>query len=411
MRPWRARGASQRAPRVITRQGWLVLLGSVLTVVAARLLGSIELFVLGIIGIGLVLVAVATVRMRRLQLEVSRSVAPPRVHAGASSQVTLSVVNRGARRTPVVRVYDPVTGTRGANLLVAPLQPGVPARAAYRLPTERRGVIDIGPMQVQVTDPFGLSSATLPGAPAARLTVYPPVHRLASLPSTGGADPHAGLEHRRTLSRGGDDFYALRPYVVGDELRRVHWPSTARHDELLVRQDELPWQGRLTVVLDNTLGHLHDDGLDLATSIAASVLSAAHQRGNLVRLVSAGGADTGFLAGNAQLDAQLELLAVATLDPNASLRIAVDRAVATSRRGAVVVITSDLDTDDRTILHRLHRGFANVCTVAIDPSAHDPDAPEAPAAASRRFLRVTRSAPFPEVWGRAMRTRVREAAR
>jgi uncharacterized protein (DUF58 family) len=397
--------AKLRRFRVITRHGWTVLAGSLLSIVAARLLGSIELFVLGVIGIGLVLTAIAFVRIRRVQIQVARAVTPPRVHAGAPSQVTLTVTNGGNRRTPVVRVTDPVSGTRGANLLVAPLQPGVPARAAYRLPTERRGVVEIGPMQVQVADPFGLASATLPAAGTARLTVYPPVHRLAHLPPTGGADPHAGFEHHRTLTRGGEDFYALRPYVVGDELRRVHWPSSARHDELLVRQDEVPWQGRLTVLLDNSApADLGERGLDLAATIAASVLAAAHQRGNLVRLVLADGTDSGHLAGNAQVDALLEVLALMKFEPAATLRAAVDRAATTARNGAVVTITAEPDTDGHVLLQRLSRSFASVCSVVIDRSAHDPDAPEGAPAASRRFLRVTRSAPFPDIWTRAMQS-------
>jgi uncharacterized protein (DUF58 family) len=236
------------------------------------------------------------------------------------------------------------------------------------------------------------------------------VHRLASLPSTGGADPHAGLEHHRTLSRGGEDFYALRPYVIGDELRRVHWPSTARHDELLVRQDELPWQGRMTVIVDNTMGHLHEAGLDLAASVAASVLTAAHQRGNLVRLVFADGTDSGFMAGNAQLEALLELLAVVALDPEATLRGAIDRAATNVRRGAAVLISAELDTNGHVLLQRLQRTFSTVCSVVVDRSAYDPAAPEAAPAASRRFVRITRSAPFPEVWLRAMRSKYAEVS-
>ncbi len=74
---------------------------------------------------------------------------------------------------------------------------------------------------------------------------------------TTGNDPLAGAEHPNALGRGGEDFYALRHYVVGDDLRRVHWPSTARHDELMVRQDELPWQGRATVLVDVRAVHQH----------------------------------------------------------------------------------------------------------------------------------------------------------
>jgi uncharacterized protein (DUF58 family) len=394
--------ALRSTPRLMTRSGWAVLIGSATSILAARLLGSVELFLLGVIGIGLCVVAITVVRTRRLAVEVSRSVEPARVHAGSASQVTLTVVNRGTGRTPVLRVQDPVSGTRGANLLVAPLVPGVPARAAYRLPTERRGIIEVGPMRVTVTDPFGLCSSTIPAAGVTHLTVYPPVHRLSSLPSTGGADPHSGLEHHRALTRGGENFYALRPFVVGDELRRVHWPSSARHDELLVRQDELPWQGRMTVLVDNTAGRLRPAGLDLAATIAASVLSAAHHRGNLVRLIFADGTDSGFLAGNAQLEALMELLAVVDLDQKAALRTAVDHAGTNVRNGAIVAITGELDTNGQVLLSRLQRAFGTVCSVTIDPSAYDPTAPEGAAAASRRFIRVTRSAPFPDVWVHAM---------
>ena len=157
-------------------------------------------------------------------------------------------------------------------------------------------------------------------------------------------------------------------------------------------------------MVDNTVGHLQDAGLDLAASIAARVLTTAHQRGNLVRLVFADGTDSGFLAGNAQLDALLELLAVVELRPDAALRTAVDRAATNVRKGAVVTVTAELDTAGHVLLQRLPRTFGTVCSLVIDPSAYDPDAPEGPPAASRRFLRVTRHAPFPEVWFRAMRT-------
>src|SRR5207245_397722 len=86
-------------------------------------------------------------------------------------------------------------------------------------------------------------------APATQLTVYPRVDPILPLPQTRGHDPHAGADHPTALGSG-EDFYALRAYQVGDDLRRVHWPSTARLDELMIRQQEMPWQGRATVVLD-----------------------------------------------------------------------------------------------------------------------------------------------------------------
>lgn len=386
---------------MVTRQGWLVAIGSLVCVVAARLLGSLELFLLGVIGLAVVVFAVVHVLLRRLRVEVVRDIMPPRVHAGGTSRVDLSVRNHGTRRTPVLRLRDPVTGTRGANLLIGPLAPGEAARASYRLPTERRGIVEIGPMQLLVTDPFGLAQTTLDGPSVASLTVYPPAHRLGALPPTGGSDPHAGLDRRRTLHRGGDDFHALRPFTIGDELRRVHWPSTARHDELMVRQDELAWQGRLTVVVDNS-PKVAPLALDLASSVAASVLQTGHRKGNLVRLVTGDGLDSGFTSGNAQLESLLELLAVLQPSPTASLNHALDRAATQVRNGGAVVITPEEDTTRLADVQRLGRTFSSVTVVVLDPSAWDTDAPEGPAAAGRRMVRITRSAPFPEVWHRAM---------
>jgi uncharacterized protein (DUF58 family) len=387
---------------MVTRQGWFVSIGSLVCVVAARLLGSLELFLLGVIGFAVVAFAIAFVWIRRLRVEVARDIVPLRVHAGGSSRVDLTVINRGTRRTPVLRLRDPVTGTRGANLLIGPLAPGDGARASYRLPTERRGIVEIGPMQLLVTDPFGLAHTTLAGPAVSRLTVYPPAHRLGALPPTGGSDPHAGVDRRHTLNRGGDEFHALRPFNVGDELRRVHWPSTARHDELMVRQDELPWQGRLTVVIDNSAVDASPLALDLATSVAASVLQSAHNRGNHIRLVTTDGTDSGFTTGNAQLESLLELLAVLQPRADASLAIGLDRAATHVRHGGVVVIAPELDASSLADVQRLSRSFSSVTVVLLDPSAWDPDAPEGSPAAGRRMVRITRSAPFPEVWHRAM---------
>ena len=92
-----------------------------------------------------------------------------------------------------------------------------------------------------------------PSSPRRRLEliVYPARRRRRRrLPlATAMRSPRPAPTPER-LGRSGDEFYSLRPYVVGDDLRRVHWPSTARRDELIVRQDERHWQGRTTVLLD-----------------------------------------------------------------------------------------------------------------------------------------------------------------
>src|SRR5215471_15705844 len=110
---------------MLTRQGWLVAFGALILIFAGRLLGVLELFILGAAGAALVLFSVIAVSLARLTIEVDRKVEPPRVYAGSPSRVELSVRNDGNRTTPVVRLFDPVTGTRGADLMLGPLEPGV----------------------------------------------------------------------------------------------------------------------------------------------------------------------------------------------------------------------------------------------------------------------------------------------
>ncbi len=114
-------------------------------------------------------------------------------------------------------------------------------------------MFDLGPLEVGLADPFGLVGRVVEAAPRTRLTVYPRIDPVAPPPSSHGDDPLAGADHPRALTGGGEDFYALRPYVRGDDLRKVHWPSTAKTDDLMIRQDEMPWQSRSTLLLDNRL--------------------------------------------------------------------------------------------------------------------------------------------------------------
>ncbi len=137
-------------------------------------------------------------------------------------------------------------------------------------------MVTVGPLQVELTDPFGLARLRLPAAGVSELVVYPPIETLPAVPLSAGNDPLAGSEHPNALGRGGEDFFALRAYVVGDDLRRVHWPATARHDELMVRQDELPWQGRTTVVIDDRAGVHTAESFERMVSAAASILVGRH---------------------------------------------------------------------------------------------------------------------------------------
>ncbi|MDQ3979762.1 MAG: DUF58 domain-containing protein [Actinomycetota bacterium] len=345
----------RRALTPLTRRGWAVIAGSFAVATLGRTLGVVELFVLASGGMGLVAVGVITVIVQRtVNLEGSRRLVPPRVHAGSDSRVELTVLNRGRRTSPVVMLRDSVvqvkapragddqvvdssTPTRQARFHVAPLQPDETNRAAYRLGAERRGLFRVGPLEVVVADPFGLASFTRRVAPATEFTVYPRVEPVAAPPLTTGHDPRTGAGHASLLGSG-DEFYGLRAYEVGDDLRRVHWPSTARQDELMIRQHELPWQGRATVLLDVRAAVHSEESFEEAVSAAASLVTACWRRDSQVRLLTTDGLDSGFGGGPAHLSALMEHLAV--LEPGTGRMDTLPGALRRRASGALVLVTT-----------------------------------------------------------------------
>jgi uncharacterized protein (DUF58 family) len=388
---------------MLTRQGWLVGIGVLVLLGAGRLFGLAELFALGVIAAVLLAGAAVIVGASRLELEVGRAIHPARVQVGTPTRVELAVRNLRATRTPVLRLRDPVSGTRGADLLLSPLGRGERTVAAYRLPTERRGLVRIGPLDVVVSDPFGLTNLATVAAPAVEITVFPHIDQIAPLPYTTGHDPLAGARQPNSIGRSGEDFYALRPYAVGDDLRRIHWPSSARHDELLVRQNELPWQGRTTVLLDVRKAAHTGESLEVAVSAAASIVAATARRHDLVRLVTSAGSDSDFAPGSDHIEAIMEHLAVVPASPAGSLRRAVEMLGRRSNGGALVVIVAEVPGEDLRAAASLRSRYGSLTVVQVDRSAWDPNAPVG-APTDGAVLRITRDNAFAPAWNTYVRS-------
>ncbi|HEX6597190.1 MAG TPA: DUF58 domain-containing protein [Acidimicrobiales bacterium] len=392
---------------MLTKRGWGLLSGSMILGAAGRTIGVIELYVLAAGGVGLLLMAILAVLVRgRVALEGRRRLVPSRVHAGSDSRVELEVTNPGSRTTPVVTLRDTVVAERGAaaaprlaRFQLAPLRPEESNRAAYRLGAERRGVFRVGPLEVVVSDPFGLVSVTSEAAATTELTVYPRVEVVVPPPLTTGHDPRSGGGHATFLGHG-DEFYGLRAYEVGDDLRQVHWPSTARQDELMIRQHELPWQGRSTVLLD-VRSSAHDDAsFEQAVSAAASLLTASWKRDSQVRLLTTEGLDSNFGSGTGHIEAAMEHLAVVERG-----RDRLEPLVGAMRRratGALVVITTHAGARGMSRLAVASGGFGwrAVVTFAGGRASAADGTAAAPLAAVH--VPVGPGQSFAEAWNRAL---------
>lgn len=354
-----------------TRRGWGLGWASLALAAGGRVFGIVELSILAATSLALVVAATVTVRLRVPRLATRRTLHPHRVHAGSTSRIELELVNEGARRSPVVSVHDPFAGgLRRARFLVPPLAPGASSRAAYRLPSEERGVFEIGPLEVVVADPFGLASTGRPAAPVTRLVVYPRIDDIPPLPDTPGDDSRSRPDHARALVGGGDDFFALRPYELGDDTRRVHWPSSARLDELMIRQDEQRQQSRVTIVLDTRAG-VHDDAsLELAVSAAASVHEASRRAGAVVRYVGTDGVDSRSGGGRPPTEVVMEHLATVRASRGEGFASLASRLNRGAGGALVVVTTSVAPPSDLAAVARLQRGYRRVVLVMVERAGH-----------------------------------------
>jgi uncharacterized protein (DUF58 family) len=242
-------------------------------------------------------------------------VVPSRVAAGQEARVQLSVTNPRRWPSPTVEARDRFdSGRRWARFAIAPLRTGQTRTGNYRLPSARRGVYRLGPLELWMTDPLGLAVRSRSTAADTTLVVHPE-WEFVPLRSAGARRPDAHRDFRSGPGREGSEFHALREYVPGDDLRRVHWPSTARLDDLVIRQPERTSSGRLAVAVD-LRAEVHDaTSLERVISATASLCLSALRDGIELRLLTSGGWDSARLGSPIGATPALDTLAAASTHP------------------------------------------------------------------------------------------------
>jgi uncharacterized protein (DUF58 family) len=327
----RMRAPTGRAVGLTTR-GRCLLAGGAATAVCAVILDERDLLRVGAFVALLPVLALLLVVHTRRAVRAERTLRPARL--AVDGAVTGELRLRGGALLGVLRLADTVPDAAGPaadappRFVVQRVPRGSGLRLRYALRPVLRGVHRIGPLRGQVTDPLGLAEFSRELVEAHRLVVLPRVVPLHGLPSAFGAGEGtsgAALAHQ---GKGISDV-VVRPYRHGDELRRVHWRSTARHDELMVRLEERPWRGGTTVLLDRRdaahRGHGASSSLEFAVSLAASIcvhlIDTLHrQHGDPVTLVTEDGAE---LTGPGAAGGRDTLLdALAALRPSAQRDLA-----------------------------------------------------------------------------------------
>ena len=272
--------------RIVTPAGWTVA-----TVAAIAILLSVGFAWQEFTYLGFVLAAAFLISgfflVGRSSFSVIVELNPRRVAVGDRALGRMVVTNIGPRALAPVRMDLPV-GKGVAEFQLAAMKPRDEIEELFAVPTNRRAVIVAGPAESIRGDQLGLMRRAVRWTEPVDLFVHPITVRLAATASGLVRDLEGQVSKKITNSD--IAFHALRPYVPGDDRRYVHWRTSARIGQLMVRQFEETKRSQLTL-LHNAERSLYasDDEFELAISVTASIAAQVIRDGTQMNVVSEDG--------------------------------------------------------------------------------------------------------------------------
>jgi uncharacterized protein (DUF58 family) len=346
-------------------------LGALLAGIVALTMGlTLEWLSFDLIGLGLLAVVVlgfATVA-RPSRLVIDREIQPPRVPKGSPAIAFLTFANRGRRTVGVAVATQPFGGQR-VRTVIPKLRGGERGTRAYRLPTTHRGIFDVQPVEVTRRDSFELFRLSRKHGHTERIWVYPRVLDFRALPT--GQTRHLEGPSSDTSPQGNITFHRLREYNAGDDMRLVHWRSSARAGKLLVKHNVDTSQPYSVVIFDQRPSLYTEESFEQAVDVAASVLvaSAVNKAPVELRLTD------GTVMGGPRVRDVTSLIDHMTGvqgDPTGSLQ----PHLLTMRRmrggTSLVVITGEIDRVDLPYVAGLRRRFDRLVVISLDPESRAP---------------------------------------
>ncbi|MFF9093314.1 DUF58 domain-containing protein [Streptomyces sp. NPDC014802] len=402
------KGGIRTALAGLTTRGRSFLAAGIAAAICAYVLGQADLLRVGLLLAALPLVCAGVLYRTRYRVAGSRRLSPARVPAGSEARVHLRVDNVSRLPTGLLMLQDRVPYVLGPRprFVLDRVEAGGCREVSYRVRSDLRGRYPLGPLQLRLSDPFGMCELTRSFSSYDTLTVIPRVEALPPVRLTGEATGY-GDGRQRSLALAGEDDVIPRGYRYGDDLRRVHWRSTARYGELMVRREEQPQRSRCTVLLDTRglayRGAGPDAAFEWAVSGCASVLTHMLQRGFSVRLLTDTGSSVpgegadGF-AGASQETADaaglmMDTLAVIDHSDGAGLSQAYD-VLRGGNEGLLVAFFGDLDEQQAAVAARMRRrsGAAIAFVLDSDVWLREPTDVSRPMNRTEERLRLLREA-------------------
>jgi uncharacterized protein (DUF58 family) len=354
-----------------TRASCLVAAGAT-ALVCGLLLGELDLVRAGVLALAIPVVASLVVYRSRVRIANRRGVEPVQAAAGSSVTMHLTITNRSVLPTGSLLLEDqlPQQLTGRARFVIPGLAGRESRTVSYRMPSMSRGRYRAGPLRIRLTDPFHMIDLVRSFTATTEFVVAPVVDSLPSLEPPRSHDIGENAGSHSIGTRGADDA-STREYRTGDDLRKIHWKSSARTGALMVRQEERPWQGQSTLLLDlrsdaHVSAPADPDGspdvrlrssAEWAISATASIATHLMMAGRVVDLISDLGSPV-----RARFDTSgrlVEHLAGIRTAPQSDLSAVAGITRAAARDSAVVAVVGRLDPVSLRILADAHpRGLS-----------------------------------------------------
>lgn len=342
--------------------GALVLGAAVVTLVAGLLLGWAELTVVAITLFAALAVA-ALFLIGRATYAVDIALNPRRVTVGERAIGRVLVTNTGKKASTATTLEVPV-GQGLAEFSIGALQPGADVEELFAVPTNRRAVILTGPAVSIRGDQLGLFRRVVRWTDQIELFVHPVTTRLH--PTAAGLVRDLEGQVTKKITNNDISFHALRAYVTGDDVRYVHWRTSARTGQLMVRQFEESRRSQLTIIhSSDERYYAGDDEFELAVSVTASIGSQVIRDGTQISVVTEGRVlKTHSVTSLLDDTCRVEKIVGSTATPRDFARDATKRLPPPSV--VVIVAGSGMEAPDYRAIQRLFGGETNVIALRIE---------------------------------------------
>ncbi len=228
-------------------------------------------------------------------------------------------------------------------------------------------------------DPFGLARVRTRLAEQTSFIVHPRMEPLSLPRDQGERRSVATSALRQPTVAQGEEFFTLREYSEGDDLRKIHWSSTAKRGRYMIRQEETPWHTRATLLLDDRAcayeERVEAPAFERAVEAMASLVDLYHRAGFGFRVIGAHNAGIPSGRGSDHMARCLDLLATVPLDDDAAgpdedealaLRLMEIERGATAE-ASLIVVTGLLDASEAVALTRCRRRFRQVTAIQFPP--------------------------------------------